>query len=130
MILPVTLCTAAAAAVLTIWLMARVGQIRRRDEVLHGDGGNPALIRRMRAQLNFVGSAPFVLLLIAAIEIAGKGQVWLPYVAAVFIIARILHAFGMDAETATKSRMIGVLVTMLTLLGLAVAAVLVVLGVI
>lgn len=125
MLLPVTLSTAAAAAILTIWLMVRIGQLRNKEKILHGDGGNAALTRRMRAQLNFVESAPFVLVLIAAIELSGKGGVWLPWVAGIFIIGRVLHAIGMDSETGNKPRMIGVLITMLTLLGLAIFAALV-----
>ena len=130
MLLPVTLCSAAAAAVLSIWLMIRIGQIRNRAKVIHGDGGDPLLMRRMRAQLNFVESAPFVLALIFAIELAGKGAVWLPWVAAIYFVGRILHAIGMDAASGNKPRMIGTIVTLLTLLGLAIVAVLVVLGVV
>ena len=130
MMLPVTLCTAAAAAVLTMWMMARIGKMRGATKIMHGDGGNAALIRRMRAQLNFVESAPFILLLIAAIELSGKGGQWLAYVAAVYILARVAHALGMDPEGVSKLRMVGVIVTMLTLLGLSVAAVLVATGVI
>ncbi len=129
MLLPVTLCTTAAAAILTIWLMVRIGQIRRNAGVGHGDGGNPALARRMRAQLNFVESAPFVLAMIAAIELSGRGEGWLAYVAAVFIVGRIAHAMGMDAETGSKARMAGTIITMLTLLGLAIVAALVAAGV-
>ena len=125
MLLPVTLCTAAAAAILTIWMMARTGKLRGQTKVMHGDGGDPALIRRMRAQLNFVESAPFVLFLIAMIEISGKGGQWLAFVAAVYILGRVAHTMGMDAETVSKPRMVGVMVTMLTLLGLSIVAVLI-----
>ncbi|MXO90724.1 MAPEG family protein [Pontixanthobacter aquaemixtae] len=129
MILPVTLCTAAAMAVLTIWLMVRIGKLRGQEKILHGDGGNPGLIRRMRAQLNFVESAPFVLALAAGIEITGKGGQWLAYVAGIYILGRVAHAIGMDAETAAKTRVAGVVITLLTLLGLAIVAVLIAAGV-
>lgn len=128
-ILPVTLCTGAAACVLTIWMMMRTGKLRGTSKILHGDGGDPALIRRMRAQLNFVESAPFILLLIAAIELSGKGSTWLPYVAGIYILGRVAHAMGMDAETVSKARMAGVMITMLTLLGLSIVAVLIASGV-
>ena len=129
MILPVTLCTAAAAAILALWLMIRVGQVRTSQKVSIGDGGNEAVIRRMRAHANFVETMPFALALIAVIEIAGKGAIWLPYVAGLFIIGRIAHAFGMDDGTFGKGRLIGTLVTMLTFLGLAVVAALISVGV-
>ena len=44
------------------------------------------------------------------------------------MLGRVAHGLGMDGETGTKPGMIGTLITMLTLLGLAVAAVLVTLG--
>ncbi len=129
MILPVTLTSASALAILTIWLMVRIGAIRRSEKILHGDGGNPALTRRMRAQLNFVESAPFVLALIVAIELSGKGGNWLAYVAGAYILGRVAHAIGMDSEGPAKLRMIGTLVTMLTLLGLAIVAMLIALNI-
>ena len=130
MILPVTLSTAAAAAILTLWLMARCGGMRAKKKIIHGDGGDAHLARRMRAQLNFVESAPFILLLIAAVELAGKGGMWLPYVAALYIIGRILHPLGMEGETLTFMRGAGATITMLTLFGLAVYAAMIASGVV
>lgn len=126
--LPVTLCAAAAAAIITLWLGLRIGQLRAAGNIVHGDGGVPLLTRRMRAQLNFVEYTPFVLALIAAIELSGKGGDWLAWVAAVYFIGRILHPLGMDAEGSHIARKIGVIVTLLVLLGLAVIAVLVASG--
>jgi hypothetical protein len=83
----------------------------------------------MRAQLNFVENTPFVLLLIAAIELAGRGDPWLAYVAGIYMLARVAHGIGMDGEGPTKPRMVGVMVTMLTQLGLATVAVLILMGV-
>ncbi|MDN3644939.1 MAPEG family protein [Pontixanthobacter aestiaquae] len=129
MILPVTLCAAAAAAILAIWLMMRVGKVRGSESVSVGDGGNDTVIRRMRAHANFVECTPFFLILVAAIELAGKGGAWLPYVVGIFMLGRVAHAFGMDAQGFGKGRLIGTLITMLSLLGLAVVAVLVTVGV-
>jgi len=125
MMLPVTLTSAAAAAIIGIWLMMRVGQVRGSEKVSIGDGGNDKVIRRMRAHANFVESAPFVLVLIAVIELAGKGAAWLPYVAGAYMLGRIAHGVGMDDGKFGKGRMIGTLITILTLLGLAIVAVLI-----
>lgn len=130
MLLPVTLTAAAAAAILAIWLSIRVGQVRGSEKVSIGDGGNEKVIRRMRAHANFVENTPFVLMLIAAIELAGKGGNWLAYVAAIYMLGRIAHGLGMDNGRFGKGRMIGTLVTMLTLLGLAIIATLIPLQVI
>ncbi len=127
--LPVTLAAAAAAAVLNIWLGIRIGALRTALQISVGDGGNEALQRRMRAQLNYVENTAFVVLLIAAIELAGKGSEWLAYVAAAYFLGRVAHGFGMDGGKAQIGRMIGTIVTLLVQLGLAVVAVLVVTGV-
>ena len=82
----------------------------------------------MRAQLNFVENTPWVLALVALLELAGKGGQWLAVVAAVYMLGRIAHALGMDPNGFAKGRMIGTLTTMLAQLGLAVVAVLVLLG--
>ncbi|WP_324826920.1 MAPEG family protein [Qipengyuania zhejiangensis] len=128
-ILPVTLTAAAAAAIINLWLATRVGQMREATKTIHGDDGGGPLTRRMRAQLNFVENTPFVLVLIAGIELAGRGDPWLPFVAGLYMLGRLAHGMGMDAETGTKPRMIGTVITMLTLLGLAVVATLIAMGV-
>lgn len=125
----VTLSSAAAAAILNIWLMLRVGAVRQAEKISVGDEDNENLIRRMRAQANFVENAPFVLILIAAIELSGRGDTWLAWVAGAFIIGRVAHAFGMDGGSMQIGRMIGTLVSMLTLLGLGVVAALISAGV-
>jgi uncharacterized protein len=121
-ILPVTLAAAAAAAILNIWLSIRIGAVRQATGISVGDGGNEALQRRMRAQLNFIENTAFVLVLIAAIELAGKGSWWLAYVAAAYFMGRVAHAFGMDGGNMQFGRMIGTLLTMLVQLGLAIVA--------
>ncbi len=128
-ILPVTLSSAAAAAILAIWLMFRVGQVRNSEKVSVGDGGNERVIRRMRAHANFVESAPFVVLLIAAIELSGSAGAWLPYVSGAYFIGRILHGFGMEGGSLSWGRSVGTIVTLLTLLGLAIVASLIGMGI-
>lgn len=128
-LLSVTLSSAAAAAILNIWLMLRVGAVRQAEKISVGDEDNENLIRRMRAQANFVENAPFVLILIAAVELSGRGDPWLAWVAGAFIIGRVAHAFGMDGGSMQIGRMIGTLVSMLTLLGLGVVAALISAGV-
>lgn len=129
MFMPVTLTSAAAAAFIALWLMVRIVRLRMSGKVLHGDGGDPLLARRIRAQLNFVESAPFVLILVAALELAGRGGVWLTALAGVFWLGRVIHALGMDRERENRLRMAGTIITLITLLVLAVVAVLVASGV-
>ena len=106
----------------------RRGWSWRIGEIIHGDGGNPLLLHRMRAQSNFIENAPLVLILIGAIELTGKGGQWLAIVGAVFMLGRISHGLGMDSIKPTPLRGIGAFTAMLTQIGLAVIAVLIALG--
>ena len=123
MILPITLTIAGAAALLNIWLGWRVGQRRISEKVSIGDGGNERLACRMRAHANFAEYTPFVLILIGLIELAAGSEIWLWAVGALYILARIAHAFGMDRPAPNPFRMAGIMITMLTLLGLGLYAV-------
>lgn len=122
MFLPITLTFAAAAALLNFWLAMRVGRLRMSEKVLHGDGGNSLLIKRMRAQSNYVEYTPFILILTGLVEMAWHSPTWLWILSLVYIVARIAHAFGMDADTPAKSRMFGIIVTFITILTLSGAA--------
>lgn len=122
MVLPVTLSAAAAAALINIWLSLRTGRVRRAHGISVGDGGNETLQRRMRAQLNFAENVPLVLVLLAAVELSGRGGLGLHLVAAAFLLARVLHALGMDGGALQWGRMIGAIATILTQLGLALVA--------
>lgn len=128
MILQTTLSLAAAAAIINLWQMVRIVQLRMKLKVLHGDGGHPLLMQRMRAQANFIENTPIVLILVAAIEMTGKGGTWLAAAGSVFMLGRVLHVFGMDRTDPNALRGAGVGITLLTLLGLSAVAVLIALG--
>lgn len=130
MLLPATLTAAAACALVNIWLSIRIGRVRTAHKISIGDGGHDLLARRMRAQLNFAENTPLVLILIAGIELAGKGGAWLLPVGGVYALGRVAHGIGMDGGALEKGRMIGTLITLLTLLALTVFAVLVVAGIV
>jgi uncharacterized protein len=116
MILPITLTAAGVAALINIWLAIRCGQVRTTEKISVGDGGNEALIRRMRAHANFVEFTPFVLILIALIEMATGTSTWLWIVSGLYMVGRIAHGLGMDGKG--KGREVGIILTMLILLGL------------
>lgn len=119
-ILPISLTIAAGAALLNLWLTVRVGRVRTAEKVFVGDGGNDRIIRRMRAHSNFVENTAFVLILLALTELGIGSSMWLWSVGALYLVGRILHALGMDGMKG--GRMAGTIVTMVTQLGLAVAA--------
>jgi uncharacterized membrane protein YecN with MAPEG domain len=105
----------------------RIGKLRHQFGISVGDGGNEAILRRMRAQLNFVEQTPLTLIGIAAIELAGKGGAWLAPLGAVFMLGRIAHAIGMDGSF-KPGRGIGMLTGMLPQLVLVIFAVGITLG--
>jgi uncharacterized protein len=124
MILPITLTAAGIAGLINLWLAIRVGQVRTSEKVSIGDGGNEAVIRRMRAHANFVEFTPIIVILIGVIELAmGDSPTWLWVVMSLFMAGRVAHGLGMDGGSFGKGRMIGTLITMITLLGLGVYAV-------
>jgi uncharacterized membrane protein YecN with MAPEG domain len=129
-VLPITLSAAAAAALINFWLATRIAQVRTDQKISVGDGGNELLARRMRAQLNFAENVPLMLILVAAIELAGRGGLWLDVIAAAYLVGRVLHGIGMDGGKNGWGRTAGMATTMLGNLTLAVAAVLVVTGII
>ncbi|MFZ5748576.1 MAG: MAPEG family protein [Pseudomonadota bacterium] len=119
MVLPITLTIAAVAALLNIWLALRVVRLRMTRKVLLGDGGERALEARIRAHANYIEYTPFVLILIGLIEAAHGWPLGLWGVGALYVAARVAHAFGMDATRPHAARAFGATVTWLTLLGLA-----------
>lgn len=121
MILPTTLTAAGIAALINIWLAMRCGRVRGKENVMVGDGGNDAVIRRMRAHSNFIEYTPIVLILIGLIEYATGTSSWLWIVMAVYMLGRVAHGIGMDGWA--RGRMIGTLTTMLVTLGLGAYAV-------
>jgi uncharacterized membrane protein YecN with MAPEG domain len=107
MILPISLTIAGAAALLNIWLTSRVVRVRAPLKISVGDGGNEAVLRRMRAHSNYAENMPIFVILLALVELAG-GNKWLLWGAGIlFILARISHAFGMDKPSLRIWRMIG-----------------------
>ena len=120
--IPVTLATAAACVFLNFWLGWRIAQLREEYKVSVGDGGHELLLRRMRAQANFIENAPFMLILLGGLELSGASHLVLGIVAAVFILARICHGIGMDSTELRRWRMVGMMGTMPINIGLAIWA--------
>ena len=124
MLLPITLTMAGAATLINAWLGMRCSQVRGARKISVGDGGDPLLTARMRAHANFVEYAPFFLILVGLIEFARGAQTWLWLVGILFILARILHAFGMEPGASSKLRIAGASTTLVVTIGLAIYALL------
>jgi uncharacterized protein len=113
MLLPVTITYTVIAVAINLGLAVRIGKVRMKESVLHGDGGNPLLARRIRAHSNFIEYTPFALILCALIEMASGGQMWLWLVMGAFSAGRISHGLGMDSDEAGPARKLGMMLTFL-----------------
>lgn len=122
MVLPISLCLVAAALLVNFWLGMRCAQIRSSEKISVGDGGNELLMRRMRAQSNFIEQTPLILLGVALVEFAGKGGMWLAPMGGLFLLGRVAHGIGMDGNF-KAGRGIGMLTGMILQIALLVVAV-------
>jgi hypothetical protein len=121
---PVTLGAAAAAVILNTWLGSRIISLKREFKVSVGDGGHEPLMRRMRAQANFIENAPFFLILLAGLELSGANRWGIGVLTLVFLLGRIAHAVGMDGGDVQRWRRNGMMSSTFALFALAIWAIL------
>ncbi len=101
-------------------LMFRVGQIRMKEKVSLGDGGNALLNARIRAHGNYIETAPLALLGLLALAMLNAPALLLHLFGAAFLIGRLFHAHGMAQPGATgRGRSVGAILTLLTYVGTA-----------
>lgn len=114
----VTLVSAGLLGFLLFFLGACVVAGRVKFKVDNGDGGNPAMRQRIRAQANFVEYVPLALILLALVEKESIGPRWLAVaLGAVLVVGRLWHAQGMLTREGTSAgRFMGTNLTWLTIL--------------
>ena len=122
--LHITLLATGFAALINLWLALRCGRARHLTKVMHGDGGEAMLQRRMRAQSNFIEYTPIVLILVFVLEVTGHSSWLLGVAAGVFLVGRVMHAIGLNADRPGMLRFIGMLCTLVVMPALAIAAIL------
>jgi hypothetical protein len=119
--LKVTAVSAALLGLLLVALATRISQLRVRHKVPWGDGGNPALLRAIRAHGNTAEYAPLFLLLALVYELAAGATAFLVASCAAFVLARLVFTAGLLGHGLHSLRMLGALLTYLLLAGLALA---------
>ena len=99
-----TLITAGLLALLLLFLSGYVIAGRVKFKIDIGDGGNPQMTQRIRAQANFVEYVPMALILIMLVEWTRIGPGWLPgALGATLVIARLWHAQGLLSSPGTSA---------------------------
>lgn len=103
-------------AVAQVPLTVFVGDYRRRTGIQFFDGGDPVLLRRMRAHGNFTETVPMVLLAMAAAEAAGAPG-WLLWAGGALLAGgRFLHALTLVRSGWGNGRAAGMIMTLTPML--------------
>lgn len=107
------------AGLLSLWLLVlsvRVIAIRSQGISL-GDGGNPILLRRIRAHGNFAEYVPMILVMIGFLEISHFSALWIHLLGGTLVVSRLLHGYALSFNESFKFGRIGGTALTLTLLG-------------
>ena len=120
--LTITALTAAALALLLVFLSITTIRMRMKHSAAYGDAGQHDLTSAIRAHGNLTEYAPIVIILIGLLESGGANPTVLSIAAAAFVGARLLNALGLfnPPGPPRPARSIGIVVTLATLLGLAI----------
>ena len=92
---------ALAASLIWLILWFRVTAMRSSTGQSIGDGGNPALLRRIRQHGNCADWAAFILILIILAEGMGAPKIYLHISGVLLVIGRIAHPFGLKIDNAS-----------------------------
>lgn len=125
--LPVTMVAAALLGLIGVILSARVIQLRGASGVsLLGGGASsyaageestaPPLVIAQRTHANFFEYAPFGLILIGLTETAGAPRLVCVGLAALLVIGRALHPFGMPRRIPNPYRAGGMILTLASII--------------
>lgn len=89
----------ALLSLLFVALSIRTLRLRRRLQLVIGDGGNPLMLRAMRTHANFAEYVPLGLLLIVACEGLAAPPVLVHGLGVMLLAGRLVHAYGLSKET-------------------------------
>ncbi|QGM47403.1 MAPEG family protein [Methylocystis heyeri] len=96
--MPITAFYASLLTPLFLVLAVRVVAVRKSARVALGDGGDRALLRRIRAHANFAEYVPLALVLMGLAE-SLSASAWLLHGTGVALLAgRALHAFSVSRQ--------------------------------
>ncbi len=103
-------------ALLLIFLSARVGSVRMKHKINLGDGGNDAMTKAIRTQGNYIEYAPAAIGGLVLLALLNAPVIGIHILGGTFFFARVSHLLGLGMGVWPMGRMIGTVLTMLTLL--------------
>ncbi len=121
MIVPITSVFTAVTAILLLFLSGVVVKYRVKYRTGMGTTNDPDFEAAVRAHGNLVEYAPLTLLMLGIAELNGVASGFVYWLGMAFVLGRILHAWGMlQAQGGEhKARMVGILLTWLVMLAIA-----------
>ena len=123
MTLPVTGLTAAICALLLIFLMFKVIAQRLRTQTDFGSSDDAKMKMVRGCHSNLAENAPVALVMLAILELANAYHWGLTALAGLFLVARVVHVYGMYQHFEGKTlrfRQMGVMGTVLSMAGMAI----------
>lgn len=110
--------------ILTI-LILRVVSARRANRIAFGDGGNPAMLRAVRAHGNAAETIPVAIGALLFLSLLDPVPAWAVHLlGAAFTIGRLSHGYGVSTYTGVPpgpGRAIGMTLTFFSFAGFAIA---------
>jgi len=114
--MPITIFYAALLALFYLYLSLRIIGIRKEVRASIGDGGSNKLNRAIRVHANFSEYVPLALLLLYFLETQSANAIVVHFLAALLLIARIVHAYGVSqTNEKLKFRIFGMFSTVLVI---------------
>ncbi|MBL4811341.1 MAG: MAPEG family protein [Rhodobacteraceae bacterium] len=108
---------AAILGLIMIFLSGYVSALRAKSGTSIGDGGDMALLERMRRHGNFVEVVPMALLLMALAEAGAAAPSWTYASGLLLLVGRIIHPIGLSAVNSKSIlRGLGSLATIISML--------------
>ncbi len=109
----------AVNAIINVGLAANVSRNRGKANIMLGTGDSPELLRAARAHGNNAEYVALALLMLLIAELSGGGSTILHVFGGVLTLSRVIHAHGILSD-AQGTRVGGIMLTWLTIVGLAV----------
>jgi uncharacterized membrane protein YecN with MAPEG domain len=107
--------TAGILITLQMLLMFTAANQRRVHGPSVGEATEPSAVRAVRRHGNLAENAAIFIASVSLLELLGGGRLWVEILCGVFLLARLMHAFGLSQQnTSNNFRVAGVILTAVT----------------